>query len=118
MIDTTEIWTGASGAHYVFYIYERHATVPTRDGLFIYTKRNEENLWVPVFIGHGDLAVRASQDAALIGRIDAKGATHVHLRVNGDALDREGEVADLLQAYQNAYEPFGCHSRPEGAETA
>jgi hypothetical protein len=56
----------------------------------------------------------------LVTRIDKKGATHVHLRLNPDAADGLGEVADLLERYQNAFEPLGCNLRnaDQGKELA
>jgi hypothetical protein len=78
-------------------------------GIFIYSKKNDEDLWVPLFVGEGDLSLQASADRELIARIHAKGATHIHLRVNSDPLDRTSEIADILKRYQNAFEPEGCN---------
>ena len=111
MTDETSLWVGESGAQYLYYVYERHPDVPKRMGIFIYSKKNQEDLWTPVFIGQGDLSIRSSDNPELIARIDAKGATHVLLRVNSDEADRKGEIADLLKRYQNAFEPDGCHLR-------
>jgi hypothetical protein len=86
---------GESGAKYPYYVYERDLRVP--------------KLWVPLFVGQGDLSLLVSADRDLAARIEAKGATHVHLRVNSEALDREGEVADILKRYQNAFEPERCN---------
>jgi hypothetical protein len=114
MTDETSLWIGESGAKYTYYVYQRHPDVPKRMGIFIYSKKNHEDLWVPLFIGHGDLSVRVATDPELIARIDAKGATHVHLRLNSLEADRQGEIADLLKRYQNAFEPDGCHVRDTG----
>ncbi len=113
MTDVTSLWTGESGANYKFYVYERHPDVPARMGIFIYSKKNHEDLWVPIYIGHGDMSVRCTKDLELMARIDAKGATTVHLRLNSSEVVRQGEVADLLKRYQNAFEPEGCHVRDQ-----
>jgi hypothetical protein len=113
MSDETGLWIGESGAKYVYYVFERHPDLPKgRMGLFIYSKKNEENLWVPLYIGHGDISVRCNADADLIARINAKGATHVHVRLRSPESDRRAEITDLLTRYKNAYEPDGCHIRP------
>jgi hypothetical protein len=114
MSDETSLWIGASGAKYTYYVYERHPDITKRMGIFIYSKKNHQDLWVPVFIGGGDLSVRANADPGLIARINARGATHVLLRVNSVEADRNGEIADLLKRYQNAFEPDGCHIRDKG----
>ena len=113
MSDETCPWTGASGTDYIYYVFERHPDVPSRPGNFIYALKNPEGLWVPVYVGEGDLAVRGTGDPELIACVDAKGATHVHLRLNSRKQDREEEVRDLLARYLNAFAPYGCHS-PQG----
>jgi len=113
MSDETALWIGESGAKYHYYVYARHPDVPRRMGLFVYAKKNHEDLWVPVFIGRGDLSVRATADAELVARIDQKQATHVHLRLRSSETDQQFEIEDLLKRYQNAYEPDGCHVREE-----
>jgi hypothetical protein len=114
MSDETSLWIGASGAKYTYYVYERHPDIPKRMGIFIYSKKNKEDLWVPVFMDEGDLSVRSNADPELMTRINAKGATHVLLRVNTVEADRRGEIADLLKRYENAFEPDGCHIRDKG----
>lgn len=112
MADDTSLWIGESEEKYHYYVFERHPDVPSRMGIFIYSKKNHEDLWVPLYIGHGDLAVRAAKDPALMAKIEEKGATHVHLRLRSMESDREAEIADLLKRYKNAYEPDGVHVRP------
>ena len=110
-------WTGASGAEYVYYVFERDVEVPARMGNYIYARKNQEGHWVPVYMGQGDLSVRCS-DPALLERIGRKQATHVHLRLNAREDDRVQELTDLLARYLNAFEPDGCHSpadRPAAA---
>src|ERR1700675_477889 len=68
-------------------------------GNYIYSKLNENNLWVPIYIGQGDLAARATKDHHRIDCIDKKGATHVHLHLNakeaGAPCGRERFVSEL-----------------------
>jgi hypothetical protein len=120
MSGETQVWTGNNGTEYFFYVYPRHPEVPSRLGLYIYTGKNAEGYWAPLYIGYGDLAIRANNDRSLIARIDAKGATHVHLRLNSNPADGLREMADLLERYQNAFEPLGCnlHGPDNGKELA
>jgi hypothetical protein len=46
--------------------------------------------------------------------IDAKGATHVHVRVNFDREHRVAEVKDLLENFPQAYAPDGCNEEKSG----
>lgn len=105
-------WTGASGAEYVFYVFDRDAEIPSRRGIYIYAKKNQEGLWVPVYIGHGDLAARCT-DPKLRECIDRKQASHVHLRLNSREDDCIAEVQDLLARYLNAFAPDGCHAEAD-----
>jgi hypothetical protein len=120
MSDETQVWTGNTGLDYYFYVYPRHPEIPSRTGIYIYTGKNLDGYWAPLYIGYGDLSIRANNDCKLVARIDNKGATHVHLRLNPDAADGLREVADLLERYQNAFEPLGCNLRDadQGKELA
>jgi len=111
MSDEIQMWTGNTGLEYYFYVYPRHPEIPSRKGLYIYTGKNADGNWAPLYIGYGDLSIRANNDCSLVARIDIKGATHVHLRLNPNAADGLHEVADLLERYQNAFEPLGCNFR-------
>ena len=114
MTDEYCSWNGASGATYIFYIYQRPPNVPSRLGNYIYARLTSEKLWVPVYIGHGDLAVCSENDAALIACIDAKGATHLHMRLSLMETERLGVHGDLLSSYKNTFPPDGCNP-PEDA---
>lgn len=108
-------WIGVSGARYTYYVYERHPSISAgQDGNYIYAKLNAEKKWVPVYIGQGDLSVRASGNHHQIGCIDAKGATHVHMHKNGRESDRRAEETDLLANYGNSYTPNGCNVKIGG----
>jgi hypothetical protein len=110
MADQTCTWTGASGTKYTFYVYPRGTTVTPMDGNYVYAKLNNQNQWVPVYFGEGDLSQRAGSDSSSHHRkrcIDSKGATHVHMHGNGDKDSRRTEEMDLLAYYTNALEANG-----------
>src|ERR1700732_3833662 len=105
-------WSGESGTAYTYYIYSLPAGFEAgQDGNYIYSRKNDQGKWVPVYIGEGDLAERISNDhhqAACIGR---KGTTHVHVHLNQSERDRTAEEADLLARYTNSYKPNGCNEK-------
>ena len=106
----TCVWVGKSGARYTYYVYPRHPSINAgQDGDYIYAKKNAQGLWVPIYIGQGDLSKRATLDHHRIDCIDAKGATHVHMRLNAKKDDRLAEEQDLLANYKNALTPGGCN---------
>lgn len=100
-------WVGASGAEYRYHVFGLEPDVPSRPGSYIYAKRNADDAWVPIYMGHGDLAARCN-DPALLQSIAASGPTHIHLRLNKRPEDREDERRDLLARYDNAFPPEGC----------
>ena len=108
-------WTGASGKMYVYEIYARHPKLtPNEPGNFIYTKMDEHKRWLPIYIGEGNLTQRAGPDPRGVACIDAKGATHVHVRVNYSRDDRVAEVKDLLENFPQAFAPEGCNEKTGG----
>lgn len=113
MAEETCTWTGKSGTTYTFHVFERPPQVPARPGNFIYARKNSEQLWVPSFIGHGDLAHCREDDAATLACIDGQGATHVHMRLGAMEAERLAVHADLLAAYRNAFPPEGCNDPAE-----
>lgn len=107
-------WNGKSGKQYKYYIWELPANFdPNQDGNYIYSKRNAEKRWVPIYIGQGDLKERAENhhQALCLAR---KGATHIHVHRNEAKADRIAEEKDLLANYTNAYQPTGCNEREGG----
>lgn len=113
----TCVWGGTNGRQYTFYIFHLPTSFnPGQPGNYIFTRRNEQGLWVPIYIGEGDLATRTN--LALRPRkgpcIRARGATHVHCHRNDLEADRLAEEMDLLKRYTNAYQPYGCNSLPPG----
>ena len=108
----THNWQGASGKTYRYYIYPRHPTITEGQvGNYIYTKRDSEGVWVPVYIGQGDLSIRAHEEHQQIGCINGKGTTHIHAHLNEKETDRLAEEDDLLAYYTQAYSPTGCNSK-------
>jgi len=108
-------WKGKSGTDYTYYIWPLPATFdPDQDGNYIFSKKNADGLWVPIYIGQGDLADRVSDDHHQADCIKKKGATHVHVHLNKNVKDREAEEADLLARYTNAYKPSGCNVKAGG----
>ncbi len=72
-------------------------------GGYIYAKI-DQNTWLPIYIGQGDIGVRCTQSYQ-IECIDSKGATHVHLKLTADEYIRKSQERDLLAAYPQAYVP-------------
>jgi hypothetical protein len=112
----TCIWTRASGEKYQYFVYPRHPSVNEgQDGNYIYSRKNEKGQWVPIYIGEGDLSKRATPDHHRTECIDAKKATHVHLRLNADKDTRRAEEKDLLARFTNALvQNGGCNVSPTG----
>ena len=108
-------WTGGSGTSYTYFIWPLPASFShNQDGNYIFSRKNDEGLWVPIYIGQGDLADRVSDDHHQAACIKRKGATHVHVHLNQKEKDRLTEEADLLTRYTNAYAPSGCNEREGG----
>lgn len=108
-------WTGASGRKYIYEIYTRHPKLPpNQPGNYIYAKMDEHRRWVPIYIGEGNLTQRAASDRRVVERIDARGATHVHLHGNYDRDNRLSEIKDLLDNFPQAYAPEGCNEKQGG----
>ncbi len=75
-------WTGASGTPYTYFIWKLPASFgDNQDGNYIYTKKNSEGKWVPIYIGQGDLKDRA-ENHHQSDCISRKGATHIHVHLN------------------------------------
>ena len=111
----TCVWTGVSGTQYTYYIWPRHPDIGADQlGNYIYAKPNSQNQWVPVYIGQGDLSVRATSDHHRTSCIDSKGATAVHVHLNPKEVDRLNEERDLLANYPQAYTPTGCNVKKGG----
>jgi hypothetical protein len=100
---------------YIYEIHPRHPELPPNEpGNFIYAKMNEHKRWLPIYIGEGNLTQLAGPDLRGVACIDAKGATHVHVRVNFAREHRVAEVKDLLENFPEAYAPDGCNEKKSG----
>lgn len=107
-------WEGGSGEYYTYYVWKLPANFDSgQDGNYIFAKKNSEGLWVPIYIGQGDLRERAKNHhkAECIKR---KGATHIHVHLNKVEENRLSEESDLLKVYSNAYSPYGCNEKIGG----
>jgi hypothetical protein len=109
------IWNGASGTGYRYAVYPRHPQgIPAKTlGNYIYTKV-VNNVWVPIYVGQGDLSERVTKNHHRITCIDSKGATHVHMHLNPKEADRLAEERDLLAGHSDAYTPKGCNVKEGG----
>jgi hypothetical protein len=107
-------WIGESGTSYKFYIWDLPVSFnENQNGNYIYSKKNTEGKWVPVYIGQGDLKDR-SEHHHKATCISSKGATHIHVHLNSKEADRLAEERDLLERYTNAYAPAGCNEKEGG----
>ena len=108
-------WTGASGIEYTYYLWPLPADFsPDQNGNYIFSKKNAEGKWVPVYIGEGDLADRVTDSHHQVSCIQNKSATHVHVHLNDNDKARKAEEADLLARYTNACKPGGCNEKIGG----
>lgn len=108
-------WTGESGANYEYQIWQLPVAFdPNQNGNYIFARQNDARLWVPIYIGEGDLATRVNDSHHQAQCIKSKGATHVHAHLNQSAVNRKFEETDLLARYANAYKPTGCNERLGG----
>ena len=91
----TVTWSG-----HVFTVYEHGANWNEVAGLYIFTGKNAEGLWVALYVGQTEsLAARLPtherwQEAVRLG------ATHVHAKTEPNAETRGQVEGELIQAYQ------------------
>lgn len=108
----THDWRGVSGKTYRYYIHPRHPSIKEGQlGNYVYAKIDSEGNWVPIYIGQGELSIRAHEEQQQIGCINSKGATYIHLHVNVEETDRLAEQEDLLTNHAQAYFPNGCNTK-------
>jgi len=111
---STCIWYGASGNRYEYIVYQLpQAFNYGQVGNYIFAKI-VNNLWIPVYIGEGDLGERISQAHHQIACIILNSATHVHAHLNSKEKSRLFEEKDLLNNYPLSYEPSGCNIKVGG----
>ncbi len=114
-ITKTCTWIGASGNEYTYHVHD----LPTsfnkdQYGNYIYTRLNNEDRWIPIYIGDGDLDDRVSDNHHKAKCIKSKGATHVHVHLTANKKAGQAEEADLLARFTNAFMPHGCNEAPSG----
>lgn len=111
-------WRGSSGNEYPYWLKPLGQKFNPVDGNYIFAKLNPTGAWDAVYVGQGDLATRADVDRHYKGGlIRAKGATHVHVRVNENLLERIVEWADILDCHPEALEPSGCNGNAMATHT-
>lgn len=108
-------WKGKSDTLYTYEIHELPVSFSDdQPGNYIYSKLNDKNQWIPIYIGEGDLGDRIGADHHQAACIKRKGATHVHVHLNDSQRARKREETDLLARYKNAYKPHGCNIKKGG----
>lgn len=106
-------WTGTSGKRYGYWSKNLpYFCDKGQNGNYIFTKI-VNNLWVPIYIGQGDINDRAN-DIVHYECAIGKGATHIHVHLNSIEADRLSEEQDLLAAYPEVYAPKGCNEKEGG----
>jgi hypothetical protein len=106
-------WTGTSGAKYGYWSIKLPYSCETgHNGNYIFTKI-VNNVWVPIYIGQGDINDRVNDPQHYKCAIN-KGATHIHVHLNWKESDRLAEEQDLLKGHSSAYDPIGCNEKEAG----
>ena len=106
-------WTGISGEQYTYYVYDLPISFKEGQGNYIYC-RVDNNQWIPIYVGEGDLADRVSKNHHQAACIKAKSATYVHAHLTNSKQESLKEETDLLAMYPIAYKPTGCNERLGG----
>ena len=108
-------WIGKSGTKFTYYVYELPASLKDELGNYIFCKLNDQNRWIPIYIGEGNLKDRVtSGDHHQADCIERKGATHVHAHLTDTKQNSQSAEEDLLGYYTNAYRPHGCNEKTGG----
>lgn len=108
----THEWNGASGRKYAYIVHSLPPEVePGQSGNYIFAKRTP-NGWWPIYIGHGEFSTALAQDADRAAKIADMHSATLHIHADVDPAERDGEVADILAANPEAYEPHGCNPMP------
>ena len=104
-------WVGHSQTVYKYFIQEVPASFEEHEaGNYVFARMDDKDLWVPIYIGEGNLQDSANNHYRL-KCIREKGATHFHFRLNKSEYVRRAEQHDLISIYPNAFEPDGCNQR-------
>lgn len=106
-------WSGASDAKYGYWSCKLpYSCDPGQNGNYIFTKL-VNNIWVPIYIGQGDLNSRIHDETHYACAI-RKGATHVHVHTTATESASRAEEQDLLEGHPSAYAPTGCNEKVGG----
>ncbi len=113
MNSLTFSWIGASHKVYTYYIHPIDTVFAGHQvGNYIFCKF-EVNRWKAIYIGEGDIKTRTEAHRSE-GCVIKKGASHIHVHNNSNALYRKSEEEDLLKNYAEAYVPIGCNMKKGG----
>ncbi len=107
-------WEGYSGKIYTYFTYGLPVAFKlNQPGNYIFSRKNTQGNWLPIYIEQGDLD-NCADSHHQIECISQKGATHFHCHTNPTENDRLEEESDLLDNHSQAYQPIGCNELPSG----
>jgi predicted GIY-YIG superfamily endonuclease len=90
------IWTGHD-----FVVFQYNSTTWNNvAGIYIFAGANQQNAWVPVYIGQCDSFQNRIPSHEKWDKAQSLGATHVHAMVVSKQADRDVIEKALIQAYQ------------------
>ena len=105
-------WTGFSGTNYKYFIYPlRTRFKPGQSGNYIYARQDASGLWVPSYIGEGELDESIGFRHPQWPCLRARKVTHVHVHLQRNPQSRFTEENDLLENYTQVWFPRGCRQR-------
>ena len=108
-------WIGESGTKYTYSVFKLPVSFPDDLGNYIFCKSNNQQHWVPIYIGEGNLKDRVTDENHHQSNcIKRKRATHVHAHLTDNKRESQLEETDLLGNYMIAYKPQGCNEKTGG----
>jgi predicted GIY-YIG superfamily endonuclease len=94
-------WPGISGKKYSYYVCPFGASLKAAAGNYIYAKLNDQNRWVPLYIGETDdleSRVTTHEKRECVRR---NGVTHIHAHLTqGDRTVRLAEGTDIRNNFR------------------
>jgi hypothetical protein len=110
-------WIGLDGQRYEYSVHNLPTNFnPGEYGNYIFAKKTDDDHWVPIYIGQGDLGVKVNGKHSDLECIKDMGATHVHVHRNDSEWVRNNEEHDLLESYLKVFKPFGCNLKGSNKE--